>query len=292
MEEEIKKAIIPVAGLGTRFLPLSKALPKEFFPLADKPTIQYIVEEAKNSGISEIIFIVSPSQKMVLDYFQKDEALERALIRKKKDAMLKELKDFDALFENIKINFITQRKPLGDGHAILQAEKFINDEPVAILFADDIVYGDEPALSQLINMYKTCKSPVMALKKIDKEKLVAYGVPKVEKIAHHFYKIKKIIEKPKVEELPSEFAIVGKHILTPEVFKYLKKAKPSEKGEIILAEVYDKMLLDGKAVYGYEIKGEWLECGDKEKWLKSFFYIALKNERYGQSLKQYLKQIM
>jgi UTP--glucose-1-phosphate uridylyltransferase len=288
---EIKKAIIPVAGLGTRFLPLSKALPKEFFPLADKPAIQYIVQEAINSGISEIIFVVSPGQKMIKDYFKKDPALEKILIKRKKDQLLKELKEFESILEKVSFSFVVQKNPLGDGHAILQAAKFVQHEPVAVLFADDIVYGETPAISQLMGIYKTCNSPVMGLKGLAKEKLPAYGVPAVEKIASRLYKVKKIIEKPAINELPSEFAICGKHILTPEVFNYLKNAKPSKKGEIILAEVYDKMLLDGKTIYGYELKGEWLECGDKEKWMKSFFYLTLKDPKYGPEMRKYLKDL-
>jgi len=288
---EIKKAIIPVAGLGTRFLPLSKALSKEFFPLVDKPAIQYIVQEVKNSGISEIIFVISPGQKMIKDYFKKDPALEKILVKRKKENILKEMKEFEAILENISFSFVVQRNPMGDGHAILQAANLVKNEPVAVLFGDDIVYGETPAISQLMEIYKTCDSPVMGLKELPKEKLPAYGVPATEKIASRLYKIKKIIEKPGINELPSQFAICGKHILTPEVFDYLKKAKPSKKGEIILAEVYDKMLSDGKTIYGYELKGEWLECGDKEKWLKSFFYLCLKDPKYGPEMRKYLKQI-
>ncbi len=288
---EIKKAIIPVAGLGTRFLPLSKALSKEFFPLVDKPAVQYIVEEVKNSGISEIIFVVSPGQKMIKDYFKKDPALEKILIKRKKEHLLKELKEFEAILDNVSFNFVVQRNPLGDGHAILQAANLVKNEPVAVLFADDIIHGEQPAISQLMEIYKTCDSPVMGLKQLAKEKLPAYGVPAIEKIASRLYKVKKIIEKPAINELPSQFAICGKHILTPEVFDYLKGAKPSKKGEIILAEVYDKMLLDGKTIYGYELKGEWLECGDKEKWMKSFFYLTLKDPKYGPEMRKYLKEI-
>lgn len=291
MTSEIKKAIIPVAGLGTRFLPLSKTLPKEFFPLVDKPVIQYIVEEAKNSGISEIIFVVNPIQKMILNYFKRDPILEKILIKRKKEQLLKELKDFEAILNDLSFSVVVQKKPLGDGHAILQAAKLVGDEPVAVLFADDVVDGSEPSIYQLMDVYKTCNCPVVALKKMPREKLSAYGVPLIEKIASRLYKIKKLIEKPEISKAPSDLVVVGKYILTPEVFNYLKKAAPSKKGEIILAEVFDKMLVDGKIIYGYEIKGEWLECGDKEKWLKSFLYLSLKNPKYGPELKNYLKQI-
>lgn len=294
-QKEIKKIIIPVAGLGTRFLPLSRVIPKEFFPLVDKPVVQYIIEEVKKSGIKEVVFVTSPGQKSVLNYFKKSPELEKTLIKRKKDKILKELKDFEEIFEGISFSYVIQKKPLGDGHAILQAAKKIvgpsGSEPVAVSFGDDIVDSDEPAISQLINIFKTCGAPVIALKQLPREKIPAYAGLTVEKIANRLYKIKKITEKPELSQVSSDLTIVGKYVLTPEVFQYLKKAKPSKKGEIILAEVFDKMLSDGKIIYGCELKGEWLECGDKLKWLKSFFYLALKDPRFAEELKQYLKSI-
>jgi len=290
-ETEIKKAIIPVAGLGTRFFPLSRAVSKEFFPLVDKPIIQYIIEEVKKSGIKEVVFVVSPGQKTILNYFKKSPELEKILLKRKKENILKELKDFEAVFEGISFSFVIQKQPLGDGHAILQAAKKINNSPVAVSLGDDVVDSDTPALMQLMNIFKTCNAPVIALKELPKEKISAYGVVAVERIAHNLYKIKKIIEKPELSQAPSNLVVVGKYILTPEVFGYLKKATPSKRGEIILAEVFDKMLSDGKIIYGYELKGEWLECGDKLKWLKSFFYLCLRDARYKDELKEYLKSI-
>ena len=288
---EIKKIIIPVAGLGTRFLPLSKVIPKEFFPLVDKPAIHYIVEEVKRSGIKEIVFVVSPGQKAILNYFEKDPELEKTLVKRKKEKILKELRDFEEMFEGITFSFVVQKKPLGDGQAILQAAKKVAGEPVAVSFGDDIVDSDEPAISQLINIFKTCNAPVIALKQVPMEKVPAYGVVAVEKIANHLYKIKKIIEKPELTAAPSNLVVVGKYVLTPEVFKYLKKAAPGARGEIILADVFDKMLSEGKIIYGCELKGEWLECGDKLKWLKSFFYLSLKDPRFKDELRQYLKTL-
>ena len=290
-ELEVKRAIIPIAGLGTRFLPLSKIVPKEFLPLVDKPAIQYIIEEVKRSGITEIVFVVNKKEKTILSYLKKDLDLEKTLVKMKKEQLLKELKDFEKIFEGISFSFVVQKNPNGDGHAILQAAKSASKEPVAVSFGDDIIDSEEPALLQLINIFKTCGSPVVALKSLPQEKLHAYGVVAVEKIANNLFKIKKIIETPGPKNVPSNLAIVGKYILTPEVFDYLKRAVPSEKGEIILAEVFDKMLSDGKIIYGYELKGEWLECGDKLKWLKSFFYLSLKDPRYREELKQYLKTI-
>mgnify|MGYP001560829749 FL=1 len=288
---EIKKVIIPIAGLGTRFLPLSKALSKEFFPLVDKPIIQYIIDEVKKSGITEIVFVISPRQKTILNYFQKDAELEKILIKRRKENILKDLRDFENTFEGVSFSFALQKKPLGDGHAILQAEKFIKGEPVANSFGDDIIDFDTPALLQLADIFKTCNAPVLGLKAVSKEKVPAYGMITAEKISNRLYKIKKIIEKPDLSQVTSNLVVVGKHILTPEVFEYLKKARPSKKGEIILAEVLDKMLQDGKIIYGYELKGEWLECGDKPKWLKSFLYFALKDPRFGKELKEYFKNL-
>jgi UTP--glucose-1-phosphate uridylyltransferase len=290
-ELEIKKAIIPVAGLGTRFLPLSKSISKEFFPLVDKPIIQYIIEEVKKSGIKEIVFVVSPKQKMILEHFKKSPELEKFLQKRNKQNILKEFKEFEELFEDIAFDFVTQKEALGDGHALLQAAKKIKKEPVVVSFGDDIIDSDTPALDQLMNIFKTCNAPVIGIKQLPRERIPSYAGLSIEKIASRLYKIKKIVEKPDPSQITSDFTIVGKYILTPEVFDYLKKSKPSEKGEIILAEVFDKMLNDGKTIYGYELKGEWLECGDKLKWLKSFMYFALKDSRFKDELKQYLKTI-
>ncbi|MEK7562249.1 MAG: UTP--glucose-1-phosphate uridylyltransferase [Patescibacteria group bacterium] len=288
---EIKKAIIPIAGLGTRFLPMSKVLSKEFFPLVDRPVIQYIIDEVKKSGITEIVFIVSPKQKTILNFFEKDPELEKILVKRKKESILKDLKDFENSFEGISISFAVQKFPLGDGHAIFQAAKFVKNEPVANSFGDDIVDSDTPALQQLAEIFRTCNAPVLGLKTVPKEKVPAYGMVVAEKISNRLYKIKKIVEKPDLSQVTSNLVVIGKHILTPEVFDYLKKAKPSKKGEIILAEVLDKMLADGKIIYGYELRGEWLECGDKLKWLKSFLYFALKDPRFGKDLKEFIKTI-
>jgi UTP--glucose-1-phosphate uridylyltransferase len=288
---EVKKAIIPVAGLGTRFLPLSLAVSKEFFPLVDKPVIQYIVEEVKKAGIEEIIFVLSPRQKLVLQYFKKYPDVEKVLVKRKKEQALKELQDFEHFFDGLKVSFVTQKDPLGDGHAILQAAKKTNGEAVANTFGDDVIDSEESAIAQLMTIFQTTQAPVLALKQIPRDKVPAYGMVVAEKIANRLYKIKKIVEKPDPSAVTSDLVIVGKHILTPEVFTYLKKAKPTKKGEIVLAEVFDKMLEEGKIIYGYEVKGEWLECGDKEKWIKSFFYMALKDPRYSEELKRYLKTI-
>jgi len=291
----IKKAIIPIAGLATRFLPLSKVVPKELWPLVDKPVIQYIIEEVKQSGIKEIIFVISPEKKIVFDYFkryyfQKTKKLEKTLKERKKNNLLEELKEIENLCQNISFSFVFQKEPLGDGHAILQANKMINQEPVAVLFGDDLVDAKTPCLLQIINIFKTCQKPVLSLYRLPKEKISSYGVVEVEKIANRVFKVKKIIEKPLSEQAPSDLAIVGKYILTPEVFDYLKEAKPLKGKEIILADALNRMLKDGKVIYGYEFEGKWLECGNKKDWLKTNVFLSLKHPEYGPQIKEMLKQ--
>ncbi|MCK4454109.1 UTP--glucose-1-phosphate uridylyltransferase [Candidatus Parcubacteria bacterium] len=287
----IKKAVIPIAGLGTRFLPLSKASPKELLPLVDKPEIQYIIEEIKNSGINDIIFVIRPKAKEVLNYFQKSPKLEKILKERKKENFLEEVKKLTEISKNTSFSWAVQKEPLGDGHAILQAKKLIGKDPFVVLFPDDIIDSKTPCLIQLEQVFKTCQKPVIALKKMPKEKLHRYGVVKVEKIANRIYKIKKIIEKPSPENAPSDLVVVGRYIHTPEVFQYLEKASPGRKGEIYMSEVLEKMLSDGKIIYGYEFEGEWLECGNKLDWLKSNFYLSLKHPKFGPELKKYIREI-
>jgi UTP--glucose-1-phosphate uridylyltransferase len=288
----ITKAIIPVAGLGTRFLPLSKAIPKELLPLVDKPMIQYVVEEAKESGIKEIVFVLRQDNKRILDYLEPDPKIEKFLKERKKESILEEVENLEKVLGSISFSYVLQKAPLGDGHAILQAAKFAKDEPVACCFVDDIFDSNIPVTLQLANVFKTCQKPVIALNFQPNHRLSSYGVAGVEKIASKLHKIKKIVEKPLPEEAPSNLAVVGRYILTPEVFSYLKKAKPSKRGEIILAEVMnDAMIKDGKIIYGCEFLGTWLECGDKEKWLKSNLYFSLKHPKYGPALRDYLKEI-
>ena len=286
----IKKAIIPIAGLATRFLPLSKVVPKELWPLADIPSIQYVIKEAKDSGIKEIIFVLRQDNKKVLDYLKPCHKTEKLLKERKKTDILEELKSLQELCSDLTFSYVLQNNPLGDGHAILQTVKNVRGEAVACMFPDDIFDSQEPVLQQLAGIFKTCQKPVIGLRQLPKDKIQAYGVVGVEKIANKLHKIKKIVEKPPIDQVPSDLAIVGRYILTPEVFDFLKKAKPSKKGEIILAEVFEnQMMKEGKVIYGYEFSGEWLEAGDKLKWLKSNIYFSLHHPRYGPKIREYLK---
>ena len=292
---KIKKAIIPIAGLGTRFLPLSKVLPKELFPLVDKPVIQYIIEEAQASGIKKIIFVNRPDKKEVQDYFKKYirkiPELEELLKIRKKNHLLKELKNLEKITKNISFSYVLQKEPLGDGHAILQAKKIVRREPYAVLFGDDVVESKTPCLLQLIKVFQKYQKPVIALYRLPKKKLPFYGIVGVKKVGRRVYQIREIKEKPSIEKAPSNLAIVGKYILTPKVFNYLEKNKVHKRKETILADALRKMIKDGLDIYGYEFEGKWLECGNKLAYLKSNFYLALKHPQFKKELKKFLKEV-
>jgi len=291
MNQVVKKAILPVAGMGTRFLPLSKVTPKEMWPIVDKPAIQFIVEEVKQSGIENIIFINNKKKEIIVDYFKEyPETLKKLLKNRKKKEALDALKQLETLVKGMSFSSVLQDKALGDGHAILQATPKIGKEPVAVLFGDDIVQSKVPCLEQLIRIFRTCQRPVIALYRMPKNLLSSYGVVKVEKIANRVFKIKEINEKPEPGKEPSDLAIVGKYILTPDVFDFLKKAKPDKGGEIILAKVFAQMLQQGKSIYGYEFEGKWLECGNKLAWLKSDLYLTLQDPRFSEKLKSFIKE--
>ena len=291
MDQVVKKAILPVAGMGTRFLPLSKAMPKEMWPIVDKPAIQFIVEEAKESGIEDIVFVNNKKKQIIVDYFKEyPETLKKLLKNRKKKQALDALEQLEALVKGVSFSSVLQDKPLGDGHAILQAASKIGKEPAAVLFGDDIVESKVPCLKQLMGIFTTCQRPVLALCRVPKNLLHSYGVVGVEKIASRVFKIKEIVEKPEPGKEPSDLAIVGKYILTPDVFDFLKKAKLDEGGEIILAKVFAPMLQQGKSVYGYEFEGKWLECGNKMAWLKSDLYLTLQDPRFSEELKSFIKE--
>jgi len=289
----IRKAIIPIAGLGTRFLPLSKTLPKELWPLVDKPILQYIVEEAVASGIREIVFVVRPGtgKRIILDYFKKKLKSKKILKAKYKDHFLNQLENLENLSKKASFSAVIQKKPLGDGDALLKAEKLIKKEPCATLWADDVVESKTPCLLQLIKVFKKYKKPVIALYRVPKSSFQFYGMVGVKQVANRVYRITKIIEKPSIKESPSDLAIVGKSIITNEVFNSLKGVRTGLRGETGLTETFTDMIKTGSEVYGYEIEGKWLECGNKLAYLKSNLYLSLKHPKFGKELRKSLKKI-
>jgi len=276
MKNVVKKAVLPIAGLGTRFLPLSKTFPKELWPLINRPIIDYIVEEAKNSGAKEIVFVLSKEKKIILDYFKANHRVEKVLKERGKKDLLKQLREVENNYRSLSFSAVMQKKPLGDGHAILQARNKVGQEPCLISFGDDLVVSKTPCLRQLSSVFQKYGQPVVALKRVPREKISSYGVVQAKKLGPRLYQIERIVEKPKARLAPSNLAVVGKYILTPQVFSYLGKAKLSFRGEIILAETLEKMIQDGIMIYGYEFEGKWLECGNLHSWLKSNLFLAKK----------------
>ncbi|MFH1462111.1 MAG: sugar phosphate nucleotidyltransferase [bacterium] len=289
MTQEIKKAVIPIAGLGSRFLPLSKVVPKELWPLVDKPVIQYIVEEARNSGIKEIIFVNKPGKKLVVDYFEKGIKSKKTSFSKYKKHFQKEIENLESISKDISFSQVFQKTPLGAAHAVFQAGNLVKKEPCAVLWADDVVESKTPCLAQLIKVFKKYGKPVIALARVPKESFQFYGMIKGEKIENRVYGVEDFIEKPKIKEAPSNLAIVGKYIITPEVFDRLQKTHFSLKSDISLSETLADMAKEGKEVLGYEVEGKWLECGNKLAYLKSNLYLSLKDRRFGKELKKQLK---
>lgn len=283
----VKKVIIAMAGMGTRFLPLSKILPKQNLPLLGKPLFSYLVEEAKLANFDEIIFVLSSKKDNVLDYFRSNKKLIKFLKERRKKEILKKLLSFEKKFENLSFKFAFQKKPQGDAHALFCAKNFLKKEAVAAMWVDDIIISKTPAISQLLKIYQTSGLPVIGLFPLEKEKLSSYGVVSGQKIKNRLYRIEKIVEKPDPQSAPSNLAIVGRFILTEEVFSYIKKEIPPQ-DELILTNVFEKMIDDGKIIYGYEIEGNWLECGDEERWIKSFLYLALLKKEFKDWLKKFL----
>ena len=287
MRTKIRTAIIPIAGMGTRFLPLSKVLPKELFPLVDKPILQYIIEEAVSSGIERIVFVVKPERTKTLDYFKKEKSPKQFLKGKKN--VLREVKKLNNILERVSFSFVYQKHPLGDGHAVLMAEKEVKNKSCAVLFCDDVIESKTPCLSQLIKVYLKYKNPVLALYKVPNERIPFYGIVKAKKEKGNAYQIKEIKEKPKISAAPSNLAIVGKYIITPKVFDFLKKSFLA-KGEIRLSGTFGQMIKEGCRIDGCKIEGKWLECGDKISYLKSNLYLSLKHPNFGKELKRFLKE--
>ena len=282
---KIKKAIMPVAGFGTRFLPVTKAQPKEMLPIVDKPIIQYLVEEAVAAGIEEIIFVTGRGKRAIEDHFDYSFELEHTLVEKNKLDRLKEIYKLPTL---AKFAFVRQPKPLGDGDAILKARHLIGNEPCAILFGDDIVDSKKPCIGQLMDVFEKYGDPVVALEKVPREEVCKFGVVQPNKISERTYEIKDLVEKPAVKDAPSDLTIVGKYIITSDVFDELEKVKPGKDGEIRLADAL-KSLISKKAVYGYEFEGRRYDCGSKMGFLEATVEFALKHGELNGRFRNYLK---
>lgn len=285
---KIRKAIIPVAGMGTRFLPAAKAQPKEMLAVVDKPVIQYIVEEAVASGIEEIIFVTAIGKRAIEDHFDRNFELEYRLEQKKK---IEELKAITKIGKLAKFAFVRQTKPLGDGHAVLCAIPFVDKhEPVAVLFGDDIIDGKIPALKQLIQVYEKYGSPVIALQKVPKKEVINYGVISGKKMNNNTWQINHFVEKPSVKDAPSDLIVIGRYIITPNIMELLPKQLAGRDGEIRLADAFASYLASGNVLHGCEFEGTRYDCGSKLGFVKAQIELGLKHKDIGKDLRTYLKK--
>ena len=288
MNKKIKKAIIPAAGLGTRFLPVTKAQPKEMLPIVDKPTIQYIIEEAVASGIEEILIITGRNKKCIEDHFDKSVELELELEKSGKQEMLKLVREISDMVD---IHYIRQKEPKGLGHAISCAKTFVGNEPFAVLLGDDLVYNEEkPCLKQLIDCYNEYNTSILGVQTVDAKDVGKYGIIKGIHIEGGVHKVRGLIEKPAVEEAPSNIAILGRYIITPQIFKILEETKPGRGGEIQLTDALSK-LIDEEAIYAYNFKGTRYDVGDKLGFLKATVEYALRREDLRDEFMEYLNTL-
>lgn len=288
MIKKIRKAVFPAAGFGTRFLPVTKSQPKEMLPIVDKPVIQYLVEEAVASGIEEIIIVTGRGKRSIEDHFDYSFELEHTLVEKRKNSLLKEVR---AISKLAKFIYVRQPMPLGDGHAILCAKEVVGNEPFAILFGDDIVDYKVPALKQLINQYEATGSSIIAVQQVDKKETDQYGIIQPGKLKNtHLHEIQDLVEKPNPKKAPSNLAIIGKYIVTPEIIAALEQAKPSHGGEIRLIDGFRELIKKQK-IYGYEIMGKRYDTGNKLGLITATIDFALKRKDLGPPLKKYLHDL-
>ena len=289
----IRKAVIPAAGLGTRFLPVTKSMPKEMLPIIDKPIIQFAVEEAIASGIEDIIIITGRGKRAIEDYFDTSPELESHLFQNKKYELLREVKDISSLVD---IHYIRQKEPKGLGDAVLKAEKHIGDEPFAVLLGDDIIKGDIPCIKQLMDVYQKYKnsSAVIAVEEVKNKNVSRYGIIKIRgkeiDLDKSVYRIEDIIEKPSLEEAPSNIGTVGRYVLTPEIFPCIKETPVGKGNEIQLTDAIRILIRKEKRdVYAYKFSGRRYDAGDKLGYVKAIVDSALEREDLKEEIMKYLE---
>ncbi len=282
---KIRKAIIPAAGFGTRFLPATKSQPKEMLSVVDRPLIQYGVEEAVKSGIESIGIVISRGKSSIEDYFDRSPELEQFLEEKGKSDFLEQVREIASLAE---FCYIRQKKALGLGHAILMGESYIGQEPFAVLLPDDIFDCPTPCTKQLIDAYSELEASIIVLGRVDKEGTKKYGIVKPKQISERVFQVEDMIEKPGPEKAFSDLGILGRYVFHPDIFEAIKKTDPGRGGEIQITDSI-KILLETKPVYGYLFEGKRYDAGDKLGFLKASIDLALKRPEFGQKLREYLK---
>jgi UTP--glucose-1-phosphate uridylyltransferase len=286
---KIRKLVIPVAGLGTRFLPATKAQPKEMLPIVDKPTIQYVVENAVAAGITDIILVTGPSKRAVEDHFSPNYELINWLKKQKKDEIAREVKKISDLANFI---FVRQKGPYGNGSPILSAKSVVGDEPFAVLWGDEFFYTPrKPHLKQLIEVFEKYGDPVLTAHRVDKEGTKKYGILDVIEVEKDTYQVKNLVEKPGPDKAPSQIAALGGYILTPDIFEALEKTKLGKGGELWLTDAIFK-LLKKRPIYAKLVDGQYYDTGSKIGYLKANVDFALRDKKLGPEFKKYLKKII
>lgn len=283
----IRKAVIPAAGLGTRFLPATKAMPKEMLPIVDTPTIQYIVEEAVQSGIEDIVVITGRSKRAIEDHFDKSVELELSLAKHHKEELLREV---EAISDMANMIYVRQKEPLGLGHAVLTAKEVIGKEPFAVMLGDDVVRARPPALRQLMDIFENCRSPIIGVKRVSPEETNKYGIVRTADEDGRMHLVGGLVEKPDPKDAPSNIAIMGRYILTPEIFEVLEETRSGAGGEIQLTDALDT-LRRSQDVYAYEFEGERFDVGDRLGFLQATCEFALEREDLQERFAAYIQDL-
>jgi len=287
MAARVRKAVFPAAGLGTRFLPATKAQPKEMLPLVDKPIIQYGVEEAVASGIGNIILVTGRGKNAIEDHFDVSVELETFLEARNKTDLLAEVRQISSM---IKVAYVRQGEALGLGHAVLVTRELVGQEPFAVVLADDVLDAEPAGLKQLVDVFDRVQGPVLAVERVPWDRVSSYGIVDIQSEADGIYTVRDLVEKPKREDAPSNLAIIGRYILTPDIFEELEITAQDRSGEIQLTNGL-RRLLQKRPVYAYEIKGVRHDTGNKLGYLKAVVYFALKREDLAEEFKEYLRSL-
>ena len=284
---KVRKAVIPAAGLGTRFLPATKAQPKEMLPIVDKPTIQYIIEEAAAAGVEDIIVVTGRSKRSIEDHFDRSIELELELEKSGKEDLLQIVRHIP---EIANVHFIRQKQPLGLGHAVLTASHFIGDEPFAVLLGDDVVVSRKPVLQQMVEVFNEYKTSILGVQEVSEDVVGKYGIVACRPVDDGIFKVRDLVEKPNREEAPSRIAILGRYILTPSIFSYLETQEKGAGGEIQLTDALKRLARD-EAMYAYIFKGHRYDVGTKIGFLQANIEFGLRNPELTDDLKAYLNAL-
>lgn len=285
---KVRKAVIVAAGWGTRFLPVTKSVPKEMVPVVDKPLVQYAVEEAVNSGIEQIIIVTAAGKSAIEDYFDRSLRLEDFLEKKGDAGRLREIREISSLAD---ISYVWQEEQLGLGHAVLTAKSMVGEEPFAVVLPDDIIDSEVPTLKRMIDVYEQYGGSVVAVERVSDEDTRRYGIIEPRQVADGVYQVLSLVEKPGPAEAPSRLGVVGRYILTPQIFDALGVTQPGKGGEIQLTDAL-QLLLKQQKIYAYELAGARYDTGNPLDWLKATVALALKREDIGPELREYLRRLL